>query len=329
MQCPACSETLPAENVFCEGCGQRLSDEVANQETNEAAPAAKGCPKCGAGVDEQDEGGFCMQCGFRSGLRERDHIEIELSPNFAGVTDRGLRHHRNEDYFALESIDSRVAQVLIVCDGVSSSQDADRASKIATEAVRSSLSADLSNADFDPAGALKSALRKAQEAVCAIPYTAREDFGPPSTTIVSAVVVNRVATIGWAGDSRAYWIGSEGAKQLTADDSWLNSIVGSGEMSEEDALHSKQAHAITKWLGRDSDADFESSLIEVPLTGPGLLLLCTDGLWNFTPAAPDLAALIADEDGPVLAISRKLVEFAIERGGHDNITAGIARFPED
>jgi serine/threonine protein phosphatase PrpC len=100
-------------------------------------------------------------------------------------------------------------------------------------------------------------------------------------------------------------------------------------MTEEDALKSRQAHAITKWLGRDSDADFEASLIEVPLHGPGMLLLCTDGLWNFAPHAAELAALVAGADGPVLGISRKLVEFAIERGGHDNITAGIARFPED
>jgi serine/threonine protein phosphatase PrpC len=327
MQCPACSECLPAENVFCEGCGQRLTDEV-------PTPPAKGCAKCGAGIEEQDESGFCMQCGFRSGLRERDHIEVELSPNFAGVTDRGLRHHRNEDYFALEFIDSRAARVLIVCDGVSSSQDADQASKVAAEAVRASLFEALSNPEIDPTSALKSALRKAQDAVCAIPYTSREDSGPPSTTIVSAVVINRVATIAWAGDSRAYWIGAEGAKQLTADDSWLNSIVAAGELTEEEALKSKQAHAITKWLGRDSDVDFESSLIEVPLSGPGILLLCTDGLWNFTPHPTDLGALVDQMnvegmDGPALDISRKLVEFAIERGGHDNITAGIARFPEE
>jgi PPM family protein phosphatase len=321
MQCPSCNEILPEDNVFCEACGLRLS--------HEAVAAVKGCAKCGAGVEEQDESGFCMQCGFRSGLRERDRIEIELSPNLAGVTDRGLRHHRNEDYFALEFIDSRAAQVLIVCDGVSSSQDADQASKVAAEAMQVSLGAALGNGEFDPSRALKAALRKAQEAVCAISYTAREDAGPPSTTIVSAVIANRVATVAWAGDSRAYWIGPDGATQLTADDSWLNSIIGSGEMTEEEALKSKQAHAITKWLGRDSDADLESSLIEVPLSGPGMLLLCTDGLWNFAPRAPELAALLAGAEGPVLGISRKLVEFAIGRGGHDNITAGIARFPED
>ena len=316
MPCPACNAELTPGNAFCEECGVRVS-------------ANKGCPKCGAPAEEQDDAGFCLQCGFRSGLRERDHVEIDLGPNLAGVTDRGLRHHRNEDYFALEFIDSKAVRALIVCDGVSSSQDADQASKAAVEAVRFSLSASLNNGRFDPAHSLKIAFQKAQQAVCAIPYAMREDAGPPSTTIVSALVVDRVATVAWAGDSRAYWIGPDGARQLTTDDSWLNSMIASGEMTEEEAMKSKQAHAITKWLGRDNDSDFEPSLIEVPVTGPGMLLLCTDGLWNFAPRADDLAALTTGEDGGVLNISRKLVEFAIGRGGHDNITAGIARFPEE
>jgi len=320
-QCPACSATLPPEDFFCEECGVRLSLE--------AEPAAKkACSKCGAAADEQDESGFCLQCGFRSGLRERDHIEIDLGPSLGGVTDRGLRHHRNEDYFAIELIDSAAVQALIVCDGVSSSLDADLASKTAAEAVWFSLAAALGKGKFDPAGALKSAIQKAQEAVCAIPYQAREDTNPPSTTIVSAVIVNRVATVAWAGDSRAYWINPDGAQQLTTDDSWLNSVVRSGKMTEEEALQSREAHAITKWLGRDSNGDFEASLIEVPLTGSGMLLLCTDGLWNFAPRAADIAALTAGVEGGALSISRKLVEFAIGCGGIDNITAGIARFSE-
>jgi len=319
-QCPACSATLPTEDVFCEECGVRLSDEPA---------ATKGCPKCGAGQEDLDESGFCLQCGFRTGLRERDHVEIDLGPNLGGVTDRGLRHHRNEDYFAIEFLDGGVAKALIVCDGVSSSFDADRASKAAAEAARLSLAAALGNGKFDPARALNAAIRKAQEAVCAIPYAAREDAGPPSTTIVSALIVDRVATVAWAGDSRAYWIGAEGARQLTTDDSWLSAIVSSGKMTEEEALQTKEAHAITKWLGRDNDGDFEPSLIEVPLSGTGMLLVCTDGLWNFAPLATDIAALTAGIEGGALDISRKLVEFAIGRGGHDNITAGIARFLEE
>jgi serine/threonine protein phosphatase PrpC len=321
MECPECSASLPPDDVFCEECGVRLAEDA-------APPEVKGCAKCGAGAEEQDESGFCQQCGFRGGLRERDHIEIDLGPDLAGVTDRGLRHHRNEDYLAIESAGANAVQTLIVCDGVSSSFDADRASKTAVEAAQRSLASAIGSLEFHPAEALKAAIRSAQEAICAIPYAPREDAGPPSTTIVCAVVTNRVATLAWAGDSRAYWIGADGAKQLTKDDSWMNEMVGSGRMTEEEAQKSKEAHAITKWLGRDNDDDFEPAVLEVPINGPGMLLLCTDGLWNFAPHADDMAALTVNQEGGALSIARRLVEFAIERGGHDNITAGIARFPE-
>ena len=38
-------------------------------------------------------------------------------------------------------------------------------------------------------------------------------------------------TIGWAGDSRAYWIGGDGACRLTADHSWAQLQVDAGAMS--------------------------------------------------------------------------------------------------
>src|SRR4029078_170018 len=52
----------------------------------------------------------------------RDHAEVDLGPA-AGVSDRGLRHHRNEDAMALaaEQAPDGPAVVAVVCDGVSSS----------------------------------------------------------------------------------------------------------------------------------------------------------------------------------------------------------------
>src|SRR2546429_7509589 len=59
----------------------------------------------------------------------RDHAEVDLGPA-AGVSDRGLRHHRNEDAMALaaEQAPDGPAVVAVVCDGVSSSARPDGAS---------------------------------------------------------------------------------------------------------------------------------------------------------------------------------------------------------
>src|SRR6201985_1100378 len=66
----------------------------------------------------------------------RDHAEVDLGPA-AGVSDRGLRHHRNEDAMALaaEQAPDGPAVVAIVCDGVSSSARPDETSQAAAQAA--------------------------------------------------------------------------------------------------------------------------------------------------------------------------------------------------
>ena len=62
--------------------------------------------------------------------------------------------------------------------------------------------------------------------------------------------------------------------------------------------------------------------------GTGVLLLCSDGLWNYVPDAADLAARalpVALTDP--LAAAAGLVAFALGAGGHDNVTAVLVPFP--
>src|SRR2546429_8900817 len=72
----------------------------------------------------------------------RDHAEVDLGPA-AGVSDRGLRHHRNEDAMALaaEQAPDGPAGVAGVCDGVSSCARPDQAALGAAEASLPALAA--------------------------------------------------------------------------------------------------------------------------------------------------------------------------------------------
>ena len=50
-----------------------------------------------------------------------------------------------------------------------------------------------------------------------------------------------------------------------------------GEMGEAEAMASPQAHVITRWLGADvAHAQPHVTKFEPP--GPGVLLVCSDGL---------------------------------------------------
>src|SRR5260370_20946876 len=89
----------------------------------------------------------------------RDHDEVDLGPA-AGVSDRGLRHQRNEDAMALaaEQAPDGPAVVAVVCDGVSSSARPAQASYAAPQAALPVLVAavpaggDLAAASLGPGG---------------------------------------------------------------------------------------------------------------------------------------------------------------------------------
>lgn len=316
MQCPNCGTKVMIGDCFCEECGTPLAATISN--------TGEGCEKCGAGIEAIDAEGYCSNCGFRRDTQTRDRIEITIQSNLAGISDRGLRHQQNEDYLACTKVDGKNAYVLVVCDGVSSSQRPELAAQVAADKASVALAAAIQKGAVKSEEALKIAIGEALISVCDIPYTNGGDTDPPSTTIVAAVVVDKMVTIGWLGDSRAYWISPQGSQQLTKDDSWLNDIVSSGKMSEIEARKYPQAHAITRWLGVDIGEHWHPSIVNFNIPGSGYLLLCTDGMWHYAPAPSQMAHLVKEKsDKDAVEVSRSLVEFARSKGGHDNITVAL------
>ena len=322
MNCPNCLIIILPTDRFCEECGTPLLADVpiATVPTSDRVSAAKSCSKCGS--VEIDTDGYCTSCGFRNHDAAHDRFEIVLSPQLAGVCDRGLKHHCNEDFLALNTIENLSTQILVVCDGVSSSQTPELASQTAAKTTCEFLSNTLTQGK-SPEDAMQNAIAAALQAVSVIPYQSKVSTDPPSTTLVAAIVQNQVATIGWLGDSRAYWLATE-SKQLTIDDSWLNDMVSSGTMSEAAALRSPNAHAINNWLGADVKDIAKPSIINFPIPSQGYLLLCTDGLWNYAPETSQILALVKQSGSSEAAtISRYLVDFARSQGGYDNITVAV------
>jgi serine/threonine protein phosphatase PrpC len=134
-------------------------------------------------------------------------------------------------------------------------------------------------------------------------------------------------TLCWLGDSRAYWLADSGSERLTTDDSLAQEMIASGLLDEDEAMASPQAHVITRWLGADS-AEPKPHVARFQPAGPGVVMVCTDGLWNYLPEAVDLAerALPAAATDP-LGTAGELVKFALEAGGMDNITVVLVPFP--
>ena len=247
------------------------------------------CARCGSAVAPSDN--FCEQCGLGQPTG-RDHVEIDLGVA-AAVSDRGLVHHRNEDAVALLAEDNLV--LAVVSDGVSTSDLADEASLAAVDAAIEVLVA---------GGPTEKAVAAADAAVAELPI--RYDDNAPSCTYVSAVITPNEVTIGWVGDSRAYWIGATQALLLTADDA--------------------HGHALTAWLGADAGEVVPRTTTYFPAE-PGAVVLCSDGLWNYLGSTGELADRLRPFAAAPKAAAAELVRFAIGMGGHDNITVVVVPLP--
>jgi serine/threonine protein phosphatase PrpC len=321
--CPACGEPIGPDDGFCEACGAELAPAAVS---SGAAGGALECPTCsadGRGPAGVSPEGYCEYCGRKvpSG-RDREELTVGLA---AGVTDRGLRHLRNEDAMALAA--TRVAgepvALAVVCDGVSSAPRADEASLSAARAAAGSLLSAVRAGD-DPAAASAAAARAGGRAAGDLAGPA----GAPATTYTSAVVDGAGVTVCWLGDSRIYWLAADlaGSRCLTTDDSLAEELVAGG-LAVDEAMASPQAHVITRWLGADlPEPEPHVARFEPP--DQGVVLLCSDGLWNYQPEATELAAMAlpAALTDP-LAAAAALVRFALDAGGGDNITTVLMPFP--
>lgn len=289
---------------------------------------ARDCPVCSAddasALAAAGPDGHCPACGRKVPVG-RDHAELDLGL-LAGVTDRGLRHQRNEDAMALATADGpdgRVA-LAVLSDGVSSAPRPDEAS---LTAVRTAMRVLLSGARAgeDPSVAATAAARASAQAVNEM----ADPDGSPATTYVSVTVDGEVVTVCWLGDSRAYWLAGDHADsaRLTRDDSLAEEVVAAGLASVEEAMASPQAHVITRWLGADHP-DPQPHVAQFSPPGPGVVLVCSDGLWNYRPEAADLAGLaLPGALTDPLATAAGLVKFAMDMGGVDNITVVLIPFP--
>jgi PPM family protein phosphatase len=324
--CPQCDATARPADRFCESCGAVLSEVrvVAIPRGGRLGEGSAGpCNDCG---NEADFDEYCTVCGHRRAEPDRDEADLGA---IVLITDRGIEHARNEDAAAAgllcgNDADRPDAIAIAVCDGVSTSTEAHIAAAAASKAGVNAMLAAFA-ATRKARAAMLAGLDEAAKAA------ATAASGPatgPSCTYTAALVVpapggTAQITVGNVGDSRAYWLPEPGpAQQLTVDDSLAQELITAGAAAESEAVQ-RGAHTLTRWLGADSDSKpwSESSVQTITTDGPGSLLLCSDGLWNYLPAAGDIARFCSGTDAK--SAVRALTDYALDAGGQDNITVVI------
>jgi serine/threonine protein phosphatase PrpC len=349
LTCPSCGAPIATGDTFCEACGAALQGEAPTAPTtaptspvtlsvDDTAPiprtnkTAKICQHCGGTILDD---GFCGTCGQKASS-PRDHWSELPAPWVGGVCDKGIVHAANEDAMALAATADGSLAILVVCDGVTSAPHSDRAALAASRAACTHLTAAAAPPTSGGVaagvtfwtGALQAASVEANNAAVGVAHTLGDPAEPPSCTFVAAVVADNLITVAWCGDSRAYWLPDTGkSRQLTIDHSLGTEMLAAGK-SRAEAEADPAFHTITRWLGADS-VDHSPEFSSQSVDGPGWLLVCSDGLWNYASALDEMVTLLKDLSASAgtdpVPLAGALVDWANAAGGHDNITAALAR----
>lgn len=232
-------------------------------------------------------------------------------------TDRGRVRKENQDSFSIFCAEN--AQILIVADGLGGHLGGKRASSLAcdtiSERIKSEYSADWS--DEKVIGFLKQCLNEANSVIWHYSVKEPENRGM-GTTVVLCFIRNDKYIILNIGDSRAYIIDDD-IRQITVDQSYVQSLVDKGEISKSEARNYPGKSMILQAVGMGDN------IMPDVYTGDvsGDILLCSDGLTNELTDEQILKVFKNEYENQQTAVDR-LINDANCSGGLDNITAVIA-----
>lgn len=242
---------------------------------------------------------------------------------FTAKSDIGKKRANNEDDFYVRKINN-VFYLYIVADGMGGYECGEVASSIATSSISSFLEEKaqiINKADTQSIKAiLKEAVNFANSEIYNLEKTDEKYKGMGTTVVLVSKVNNEVYYLS-VGDSRIYYIDDnfEKIKQITEDDTYVNTLVKTNVINEDEALTHPQRHMLTKAIGVFKDVDFNVSTLR---DKDGYLLLCTDGMTNMLSNEQILDVFKNEKFDK---IAEALVKKANENGGNDNITVVVVK----
>lgn len=236
--------------------------------------------------------------------------------DFASETNIGRVRQVNQDRANVVEND-RHQLLAVVCDGMGGHQAGEEASSMA---IKELISAFKAEPGFDDIWAARKWLLECIAKANALIYAdsqANANHHGMGTTVVLALVIDDQMCVCHVGDSRAYLFAQSELKQLTQDHTYVNLLVESGSINREQALHHPQKNVLMKALGV-----FEKIVVthQVLPFHEGVLLLCSDGLYNCLNEG--LIKQILESHPDARTICHHLIHEANARGGYDNI--GVA-----
>jgi protein phosphatase len=280
--------------------------------------------------------------------RKNEVASALISVDVAALTHRGKVRQNNEDQFLvgrterdLEVLATSLGQEdisrhsretgygMIVADGMGGVEGGEVASRLAIKTLVELVIQTpdwLMRIDDELAEEL---IRRTTERYRKVDAAIREEaLANPSlarmgTTLTVAVSLALDLFVVHVGDSRAYVLRNRQLRQLTRDQTVVQSFLDAGILTHQEAATHKMRHVLTQALGQ-SAGNLKIEVQRLKLEDGDCLLLCTDGLTEMVPDNEISAVLTSS--GKAEQHCQALLDKALDAGGKDNITVVVAHY---
>jgi protein phosphatase len=250
----------------------------------------------------------------------------------AHATHPGLVRKNNEDYIRTDED----LGIYLLADGIGGHNAGEVASALAVETAYAVLRSNIVHTEVD--GYFELMVHAMQTAHWEINSKAltNPSFAKMGTTLVVAVLRNKMAYIAHAGDSRCYLFQNEPEphtppsikrdgnklRRLTNDHTVGYQRLASGVPIEQ--IQKKNFHTLTRSVGCGNPPRPDFSIVE--FNQGDLLLICSDGLTDMLTDV-EIEAILANRDASLDTLAGNLIDAANSNGGRDNISVVLVTSP--
>jgi serine/threonine protein phosphatase PrpC len=233
---------------------------------------------------------------------------MTLVLHYAARSDRGLVRSNNQDSVYAGP------RLLALADGMGGHAAGEVASKVVIAALAP---LDDDEPSDDLLGQLRGAVLSGNGAISEL-VSSDPDLDGMGTTLTAVLFAGSKLGLVHIGDSRAYLVRDGEFSQITHDDTFVQSLIDEGRITEEEAANHPQRSLLLKAL---TGHEMEPSLAVREARAGDRYLLCSDGLT--TPVSEETIAEALRISDPQQCADR-MIELALKGGGPDNVTVIIA-----
>jgi PPM family protein phosphatase len=245
-----------------------------------------------------------------------------------GISHAGCRRRDNEDRILADNS----LGLFVVADGMGGHTHGEKAAELAISIMRQYI--EISRVPSEVtwpfgysfelsvhANRLNTAMRLANRQVWRHAEQGPEYMGM-GTTIAALLVADDAAVVGNVGDSRVYLFREGNLTQLSIDDTWIASLIGTGVLGPGNAHNHPMSNVLTQAAGSQETVDVH--IRQQPLNRDDLFLISSDGLHGVVEENAIESSIAGGSDLGQMADC--LMRAAQDRNAPDNVSVVLLRY---